>query len=173
MKHCWNWKQWSHWRRIPLWFGNRIKLSWIIPGSADRLCHQSFTQGLSLVWPLHHWAQQIWLTPSAHLQMLSVFSLFHLECESASYSCRGPMTPRPLFSKRPEVSTLASPLRSDVKWTVFASTASNRNNMSSHGSKTSSNTVRLTTSSNSSNNNWQRSFIPIQRSDNYTIKLKQ
>lgn len=63
--------------------------------------------------------------------MLSMFSLSFdsicLECESTSctcaisYSCRRPMTPCPLLSKKVLTQQITTPSDPDVKWTVFTS----------------------------------------------------
>lgn len=102
-------------KKNPSQFGNTTKLSWIITGTADSLSPSiMYTNPAISNHNKHHWAQQlssVLLTLSANQKMLSVFSLSSdsicLECESTSwtfaisYSCRGPMTPRPLLSKRP------------------------------------------------------------------------
>ena len=81
-------------KKNPSWFGNMIKLSWIITGIADSLLP-------SIIWTnpaisnhnKHHCAQRlsvVLLTLSANQNMLSVFSLgfdsICLECESTSWA---------------------------------------------------------------------------------------
>lgn len=68
--------------------------------------------------------------------MLSVFSQSSdsicPECESTapavalSYSCRGPMTPRPLLSEKALTQQISAPLDPDVKWAVFTPVTSGR-----------------------------------------------
>lgn len=80
-------------KKNPPWFSNKIKLSWIITGIADRPVPSIIRTSPAITnHNKHHWAQQlsvIVLTRSTNPEMLSVFSLsfdsVRLECESTCW----------------------------------------------------------------------------------------
>lgn len=137
-------------KQNPSWFGNMIKLSWIIAEIADSLLPSIIrTKPAISNHNKHYWAQQlltVLLTQSANQKMLSVFSLSFdsicLESESTSWTSlfhihAGASSNDTLSSAFQKALTqqIPNPLDPDVKWTVFTSVTSDRHNMPSYGSK--------------------------------------
>lgn len=137
-------------KKNPSWFGNMIKLSWIIAEIADSLLPSIIcTKPAISNHNKHHWAQQlsaVLLTLSANQKMLSVFSLSFdsicLECESTSWTSlfhihAGASSNDTLSFAFQKALTqqIPTPLDPDVKWTVFTSVTSDRHNMPSYGSR--------------------------------------
>lgn len=81
-------------KKNPSWFGNMIKLGWIITGISDSLLPSIIPTNPAISnHNKHPWAQQlsaVLLTLSANQKMLSMFSLSFdsicLECESTSWA---------------------------------------------------------------------------------------